>query len=340
MHQDFFNFKVNERYDRRKTEQERENDERYYQPYPEPMRSSEKSYNSRNHQDDGYIENTERTSAKRPELRQRTPSPLENVSPKDRFKDAKEKFLLMEKERLEQERIRGVVEPPISPTRRDRGGYCKDEVPTSPTKRYNHFEMQEKEKYFGSDRYDCEDVIFPKPAPRKHAPHQEVGVRRSAEAPVERYRMADKYDPKRRSMFNLTEEEHRRTCNEIAKELKRKSYMDYNNGPVTYDEEVFREADRAFHELPESERYTRLDQQQFSRSSADLDRLGEIKSQINHDSRFLKNQKGKNRHSYAEPKLRTDRNNINRKQYPEMVQRTNSSLSNNGRVGLASVHPY
>lgn len=40
---------------------------------------------------------------KNPELRQRSPSP-EDVTPRDRFKDAKEKFQLLEKERLEQER--------------------------------------------------------------------------------------------------------------------------------------------------------------------------------------------------------------------------------------------
>lgn len=40
---------------------------------------------------------------KNPDLRQRSPSP-EDVTPRDRFKDAKEKFQLLEKERLEQER--------------------------------------------------------------------------------------------------------------------------------------------------------------------------------------------------------------------------------------------
>lgn len=47
---------------------------------------------------------------------------------------------------------------------------------------------------------------------------------------MERYRNGDKYDPKRRSMFNLIEDEHRKNSNEIAKELKRRSYME--NGHV------------------------------------------------------------------------------------------------------------
>lgn len=38
-----------------------------------------------------------------PEDRQRSPSPTEIVSPKERFKDAKEKFLLLERERLDQQ---------------------------------------------------------------------------------------------------------------------------------------------------------------------------------------------------------------------------------------------
>lgn len=46
----------------------------------------------------------DKTSKKRsPEDRQRTPSPTEIVSPKERFKDAKEKFLLLERERLEEQ---------------------------------------------------------------------------------------------------------------------------------------------------------------------------------------------------------------------------------------------
>lgn len=43
---------------------------------------------------------------------------------------------------------------------------------------------------------------------------------------MERFRNVDKYDPKRRSMFNLIEDEHRKNSNEIAKELKRRSYME------------------------------------------------------------------------------------------------------------------
>lgn len=40
---------------------------------------------------------------RRPEERQRSPSPTEIASPKERFKDAKEKFLLLERERLEEQ---------------------------------------------------------------------------------------------------------------------------------------------------------------------------------------------------------------------------------------------
>ncbi|EFA05191.2 uncharacterized protein LOC660934 [Tribolium castaneum] len=170
---------------------------------------------------------------------QRSPSPVE-TSPRDRFKDAKEKFLSMEKERLTRE-------PPISPIKR-------------------HESM----------------MYAPKPAPR-HASERD--------APIGRYRN-DKYDPKRRSMFSLIEEEHRKNSNEIAREIKRRSYMDDDVRDTNYN---------------------------LSKSTVEL------------------NQKGGYRHSYAEPKLRVEKG--GGKKHFEMLHRTNS-VTNNGRVGIASVHPY
>lgn len=127
-------------------------------------------------------------------------------------------------------------------------------------------------------------------------------------------------------MFSLIEEEHKKNSNEIAKELKRRSYMENNN----YDEDYFK--DRSYQELPESERYPGIEREdyRFTKSSIDIDKVGDMK--------FLKNQKIKNpsyRHSYAEPKIR-----IEKKYHPELLHRTNSSVSNSGRVGIASVHPY
>lgn len=92
-------------------------------------------------------------------------------------------------------------------------------------------------------------------------------------------------------------------------------------------------------ELPESDRYTHLerDEAYFSKSSAELDRVGEMK--------FVKNNQKLNksvagyRHSYAEPKLKGDKIG-SKKPFAEMLHRTNSTVSNSGRVGIASVHPY
>lgn len=239
-----------------------------------------------------------------PQYRQRSPSPPEDVkvSPKDRFKDAKEKFLSMEKERQEMEKSRR-DEPPITP------------VHTRPFLKRHESMIKERydESYFENG---------PKPAPRN------IDDRYRRESPVERYRNVEKNDPKRRSMFSLIEEEHRKNSSEIAKELRRRSYIDGASFEGEYPEK-----ERSFQELPESDRYHERDY--FSKSSHHLDKVAESK----YDPKFVKNQKvgkgsGGYRHSYAEPKMR-----IERKGY-DMLHRTNSSVSNNGRVGIAAVHPY
>lgn len=78
-----------------------ENNGRYYGTERSNASSSVESKQRQKYVKD-YYESTSRKSA--PESRQRSPSPVEDVTPRDRFKDAKEKFLLLEKERLEQER--------------------------------------------------------------------------------------------------------------------------------------------------------------------------------------------------------------------------------------------
>lgn len=74
----------------------------------------------------------------------------------------------------------------------------------------------------------------------------------------------------------------------------------------------------------------------------ELDKVADIK----YDQKFIKNQKLKPngagyRHSYVEPKLRVvEPKSGKNKGFNEILHRTNSSLSNNGRVGIASIHPY
>lgn len=178
------------------------------------------------------------------------------------------------------------------------------------------------------DRY--EDAFYdeivegpPKPSPR-HL--EEVRYRR--ESPIERYRNTEKMDPKRRSMFNLIEDEHRKNSNEIAREIKRRSYLESTN----YEEDGHKERQKNYHELPESDRYPT---DSYSKSYHELDKVGDMK----YDPKFTKNQKNKSagyRHSYAEPKLRMEKKNG----FSEMLHRTNSTVGNNGRVGIASIHPY
>ncbi|CAG9821444.1 unnamed protein product [Phaedon cochleariae] len=241
---------------------------------------------------------------------------LEEVkAPRDRFKDAKEKFLLMERERLEGER--GRPEPPISPVRIKEKPFQKRFEKEPARNIYDN-------RYY-SNRADADEDAEPRPAPR-HAP-EEVRYRERSQ-PQERYnRDADKYDPKRRSMFSLIEEEHRKNSNEIARELKRRSYMDGNDEVERYSNNI----DRHYQDFPEADRFVET----YSKSSAELDKVSELK--------YVRNQKAtKNsagyRHSYAEPKLRMDK--AGKKHFAEMLHRTNSSVGNNGRVGIASVHPY
>lgn len=260
-----------------------------------------------------------------PENRQRSPSPQQEY-PRDRFKEAREKFMQLERERLQDQR-RMKAEMPITPVQKDKTFLKRHESLLYPKER-------SLEKYY-EDRREEER---PKPAPRSL--HSEEVRFRSREVPLERYRNSEKFEPKRRSMFNLAEEEHRKNSSEIAKELKRRSYMESNN----HDEEFARDKDHHHRsyimDLPESDRYIERDSYHFSKSSVDLDKVEDLKF----DGKFLKNQKVlKNsagyRHSYAEPKLRVDKSN-GKKHFNEMLHRTNSSVSNGGRVGIASVHPY
>lgn len=98
---------------------------------------------------------------------------------------------------------------------------------------------------------------------------------------------------------------------------------------------------RSYTELPESDRYLDRDSYQFSKSSMDLDKVADMK----YDPKFIKNQKMKPngagyRHSYVEPKLRIEPKSGKKGFNNEILHRTNSSVSNSGRVGIASIHPY
>lgn len=249
---------------------------------------------------------------RRPEDRQRTPTPPEdNVTPKERFKDAKEKFLLLERERLEEERNRR-----------------QELLHSSPTKDKTFLKRHEsmivpKERYVDDRRFEVDANKYqPKPAPRTIL-EDEVRYRR--DVPIDRYRNSEeRFEPRdRRSMYAKIEDEHKRSSNEIARELKRRSYMEEKYEP------------------PESRRYPGLDREpyNFSKSNAELDKVAEKYSQKYEPKPQKYKQPAGYRHSYAEPKLSMERS-MKKHHHPEMVHRTNSSVSREGRVGIASVNPY
>ncbi|XP_066144895.1 uncharacterized protein [Euwallacea fornicatus] len=272
-----------------------------------------------------------------PQFRQRSPTPDEVKAPRDRFNDAKEKFLLMEKERLEQE-VRN-PEPPISPTiHKEKIHFVKRHQSMAYASK-DHLRNKFEDRFSNDRNNDLTEEIRPKPAPRYHS--EEVRYRHKEQ---DRFRNVDKYDQKRRSMFSLIEEEHKKNSNEIAKELKRRSYVDFDH--QSFDDEVtdFGRADegelnrnnRHFQDLPESDRYNSLMIEKMSKPIHPEDKM--------YDPKFVKNpQKSFKsipgyRHSYAEPKLKIEQKKRN---MAEMLHRTNSTAGYMPpRVGIASVHPY
>ncbi|KAH1018260.1 hypothetical protein HUJ05_006065 [Dendroctonus ponderosae] len=312
------------------------NDPRYYEPRgaQKPIRSGrdfdrdeKKEFSFSSNADQFYYEGTSSINRRQPQYRQRSPTPDEIKAPRDRFKDAKEKFLLMEKERLEHERRN--PEPPISPTiQRDKIHFVKRHQSMAyPSK--DHLRSKFDDRY-SNDRHEFTAETRPTPAPRYS---EEVRYRQKDRDGL---RSADKYDPKRRSMFSLIEEEHKKNSSEIAKELKRRSYIEF--GQQGFEDEDCEERDlrssRHYQDLPEADRYNSLLMESVSKSN-----------EQKYDAKFAKNPqrdfKGVPgyRHSYAEPKLKMEQK--KKTTTADMLHRTNSTVGYlPPRVGIASMHPY
>ncbi|KAH1011819.1 hypothetical protein HUJ04_001106 [Dendroctonus ponderosae] len=312
------------------------NDPRYYEPRgaQKPIRSGrdfdrdeKKEFSFSSNADQFYYEATSSINRRQPQYRQRSPTPDEIKAPRDRFKDAKEKFLLMEKERLEHERRN--PEPPISPTiQRDKIHFVKRHQSMAyPSK--DHLRSKFDDRY-SNDRHEFTAETRPTPAPRYS---EEVRYRQKDRDGL---RSADKYDPKRRSMFSLIEEEHKKNSSEIAKELKRRSYIEF--GQQGFEDEDCEERDlrssRHYQDLPEADRYNSLLMESVSKSN-----------EQKYDAKFAKNPqrdfKGVPgyRHSYAEPKLKMEQK--KKTTTADMLHRTNSTVGYlPPRVGIASMHPY
>ncbi|XP_060533696.1 uncharacterized protein LOC132706393 isoform X2 [Cylas formicarius] len=325
-------------------------DPRYYEPEPDkparPRAKERELDRYRGETDRQYFEDSDASRVRRSaQYRQRTPSPDEIKAPRDRFNDAKEKFLLMERERLQQERRR--PEPPISPTiHKDKApGYLKRNQSMAYGSK-DHLRRSYDESYF-NDRSRVDEFTC-KPASRHTQDDARYREYNDRDTPLDRYRNTDKFDPKRRSMFSLIEEEHRKNSNEIAKELKRRSYMEVNARSFDGESVNFRDNERDtknrhFDDLPESDRYNPPIVDNYAKSSLNLDKTSDGKYDpkfVKHPQKFFKSVPAGYRHSYAEPKLRMEKG-VNNKYYAEMLQRTNSTASNsNARVGIASVKPY
>lgn len=294
-------------------------DPRFYSDTRQSEKSSRSKYSQEDprqkYQDDFFDDHPE--SRRRAEDRQRSPSPPEeNASPKERFKDAKEKFLLLERERHEEERNRReILHTPSN---------IKDKTFL---KRHESMIIP-KERYHEERRYEIEPRYQPKPAPRTMVAEEEVRYRR--DVPLDRYRPPEeRFEPRdRRSMYNQVEEEHKKNSNEIARELKRRSYMEPDYHKEKYD-------------IPENRRHPGVDREgySFSKSNIELDKVPEKYNQRYEPKIHQKfKQPAGYRHSYAEPKMSMER--VLKKHHNEMVHRTNSTVSNSGRVGIASVTPY
>lgn len=130
---------------------------------------------------------------------------------------------------------------------------------------------------------------------------------------VQRFKTTDKTDLKRRSMYSLIEDEHRRSSQDIAKELKRRSYMETSYDDTGYGRD---------HSYRDSSEHGK------SKSSYEPESSPSRRNRAVPEG-YL--------HSYLDAK-RTDKNVKNH--YSEVLHRNTSSLSNNSRVGIASVHPY
>lgn len=115
-------------------------------------------------------------------------------------------------------------------------------------------------------------------------------------------------------MYSLIEEEHRRSSHDIAKELKRRSYMERS-----YDDSGY-ERDHSYRESSEPAR---------SKSGYDQENIPSRRHQLVSDG-YLR--------GFDESKVRMEKQMNNR--FSDVLHRTTSSLSNNSRVGIASVHPY
>ncbi|KAJ9600013.1 hypothetical protein L9F63_009677 [Diploptera punctata] len=196
----------------------------------------------------------------------------------------------------------------------------------------------------------------PQPAPRHRIPENEVITspepqRRNIEGRLPRANPfqipSNAGDKKRRSMFEVLEEERRRNSNELAKEFKRRSYQDGGGSELSSGERggghtngITNGRHSGYQELSDHERFPGLDREtaRLQHHNMGPPNGGHLKKGSGPPPPdVVAAAASRYRHSYAEPHHMLSHPPPNH--HHEMLHRTNSSVSS-GRVGIAAVHPY
>ena len=198
----------------------------------------------------------------------------------------------------------------------------------------------------------------PQPAPRHRIQEDDVITspepqRRNMEGRLPRanpFQMpGSAADKKRRSMFEVLEEERRRNSNELAKEFKRRSYQDGGGSEMSAGDRgvghngmIPNGRHGGYQELSEHERFPGLDRetarlQHHNMGPHNGGHINMKKSSGPPPPDVVTAAASRYRHSYAEPHHMITH--APPSHHHEMLHRTNSSVSS-GRVGIAAVHHY
>lgn len=242
------------------------------------------------------------------------------MSPRERFRDAKEKFHALERERLDE--LQGQLERRRQETAAANVAAAITNVSRRPAPRRSTSEDELR----GGGRYRA--------IPTRTVNNNNSDVDEFDEPPQPTQIRS------RRSMYENVEEERRRNSHELAKEFKRKSYH-----PPGYQELAAHERSshhpQGYQELPAHERkshhppgYQELAaHERYPGLDKESARLQHHYVHETNNARY--------RHSYAEPEV------MGQQYYKQQHRRLGPSHSNAGssitssaRLGIAALHPY
>ncbi|PSN37516.1 hypothetical protein C0J52_14914 [Blattella germanica] len=335
--------------------------QRYRSPSREEIRPSHRypspNRGGRGPQDEDIVSDR-RQAANRYRSPTRTPRRDQDYSP-----DRRERFLSPTRNPRPQPRNQRKLEEdigyPVEEIPRYRGGH-RDRTP-NPTR--GHMVLSQQPSFSEDSNSDIpleryrSPIRNPQPAPRHRIQEEDIiespePQRRNMEGRLPRanpFQMPGSgVDKKRRSMFEVLEEERRRNSNELAKEFKRRSYQDGGGSEmsssdrgVNHSNGVTNGRHAGYQELSEHERFPGLDRdtariQHHSMNPQSGGHMN-LKKSGPPPPDVVAAAASRYRHSYAEPHHMIPHPPTNH--HHEMLHRTNSSVSS-GRVGIAAVHPY